>query len=125
QRDLRTFSPTGEFLGVLAKSGRGPGEVGYVSNLQVLPGDSVAFVDPNQRRISILDREGSPGAQYNYPRPADGSYLSVSLRMTDGRVLAAHRQRSVEPAESGGPVYRDSFAVVLLDGSTRPGSDST
>lgn len=37
QRDLRRFSPTGEFLGVLAKSGRGPGEVAYVSNLRCCP----------------------------------------------------------------------------------------
>ena len=124
QRDLRMFSPSGAFLGVLAKSGRGPGEVGYVGNLQRLPGDSVAFVDPNQRRIAILDRDGRPGAQYTYPLFADRSYVNVSLRMDDGRVLAAHRRQTAEPTDAGRPVYRDSFAVVLLEGTTRSDADS-
>lgn len=123
-RDLREFSATGEFLRILAPQGRGPGEVAYVGRLSELSNDTVTYVDVNQRRISFVAGDGTPGPQYNFPRFSDGAQARVVTYMADGRVLAGMRGAYKEYEQAGGPVFRDSFAVVLLDGERQTASDS-
>ena len=57
-RELREYSTGGELLRTLARAGRGPGEIGYITGLQLVGADTVAFIDSNQRRISFLPVTG-------------------------------------------------------------------
>jgi hypothetical protein len=45
RRDIRMYDAGAETGQVIARPGRGPGEVGFVSLLQRLPGDSLGFVN--------------------------------------------------------------------------------
>ncbi|MEO7363461.1 MAG: hypothetical protein ABI120_24215 [Gemmatimonadaceae bacterium] len=112
QRDIRAFSANGQFERVISRSGRGPGEVGYVNRLQALSGDSLAFVDANNRRLSVFAPDGRYARQVLFPRFEDGSSVRISMQMADGRLLGTLRRPFVEAPETLDSVYRTPFAVV-------------
>lgn len=93
QRDIKSFSANGNFERVISTAGRGPGEVGYVSRLQLLAGDSLAFVDANNRRLSVFAPDGRFARQVLFPRFEDGSSVRVSMQLSEGRLWARYADR--------------------------------
>ncbi|HSR41243.1 MAG TPA: hypothetical protein VLL48_03705 [Longimicrobiales bacterium] len=53
--ELRLFDDDGSFVGSVGRAGEGPGEYGWLYGLQPYPGDSVAVLDNEGGRVTILD----------------------------------------------------------------------
>lgn len=111
-RDVRAYAANGAFERVVSRAGRGPGEVGFVSRLQLLGGDSLAFVDANNRRVSVFGPDGQFARQVTFPRFEDGSSVRITMQLTDGRLLGSLRPPFKEAPENRDSVYRTPFAVV-------------
>jgi hypothetical protein len=124
QRDIKAFAASGAFERVLSRPGRGPGEVGYVSRLQLLPGDSLAFVDANNRRVSVFGPQGQFARQVLFPRFEDGSSVRITMLFADGRLLGSRRQPWVEAPEHRDSVYRTPFAIVAYRVVPSAGTDT-
>lgn len=124
QRDIKAFAASGAFERVLSRSGRGPGEVGYVSRLQLLAGDSLAVVDANNRRLSVFGPDGRFARQVLFPRFADGSSTRIILQLMDGRLLGSLRRPFVEAPENRDSVYRTPFALVAYRIAPSAGADT-
>ena len=52
-RDVRQFSPTGSLETIIARGGRGPGEIGSIEKMQLLHNDSLIVFDSNQSRATV------------------------------------------------------------------------
>jgi len=89
QRDIKAFAASDAFERVLSTPGRGPGEVGYVSRLQMLTGDSLASVDANNRRVSVFAPNARFARQVLFPRFEDGSSVRITMQLADGRLLGS------------------------------------
>jgi hypothetical protein len=124
QRDIKAFAASGAFERVLSRPGRGPGEVGYVSRLQLLAGDSLAFVDANNRRFSVFEPQGRFARQVSFPRFEDGSSVRITMQLMDGRLLGSLRQPWVEAPEQRDSVYRTPFAIVAYRMVPSTGADT-
>lgn len=114
QHDIKAFSADGAFERVVSASGRGPGEVGYVSRLQLLTGDSLAFADADNRRLSVFAPDGRFARQVLFPRFEDGSSVAISLQLADGRLFGTQRRPFVEAPENRDSLYRTPFAIVAF-----------
>lgn len=123
-RDIRAFTREGRFDRVIARSGRGPGEVGYVTRLQLLTGDSLAFVDANNRRLSVFAPDGHFVRQVLFPRFANGSTVRISAQQGDGRLLGSLRLPLVDAPERKDSVYRTPFAIVTFRAPAATVSDT-
>lgn len=124
QRDIKAFAASGAFERVLSRPGRGPGEVGYVSRLQMLAGDSLAFVDASNRRLSVFAPDGRFARQVLFPRFEDGSSVRITMLLADGRLLGSLRQPWVEAPENRDSVYRTPFAIVAYRVVPSAGADT-
>jgi hypothetical protein len=124
-RDIRAFAASGAFERIVSRQGRGPGEVGYVSRLHLLAGDSLAFFDTNNRRLSVFGPDGQFARQVAYPRFEDGSSARVTTLLMDGRLLGTLRQPWKEAPENRDSVYRTPFAVVAYRVRSMTGADTT
>lgn len=114
QRDIREYAPAGTFSRVLMGAGRGPGEVGFLERLWLLDGDSLAYVDANNRRLTVLAPDGRFARQFAYPRFEDGTGVRLLAPLADGRVLGTMRTPFAPTAEYADSVYRKLFAVVAF-----------
>lgn len=112
QRDVREYAADGSFTRVLARNGQGPGEIGFVSRLQRLPGDTLVILDGNARLASFFDATGHYRDRVRYPRLADGGQLRITARLHDGRWLGSLRRPWVPAAKVDGTIRRDTFAIV-------------
>jgi len=111
-QELRYFDRTGRHLRTTGRKGEGPGEFQALGLLVVLPGDTVAVYDWNQRRISYFDAAGTfaRSISFQYPagvpfpagRFADGGWLSQP-----GFVFA--------PGSPGTDVVRDTSRLLVFD----------
>jgi hypothetical protein len=114
QRDIREFTPGGAFSRLLLGAGRGPGEVGVVERLQLLPADSLAYMDAGNRRFSVFGPDGRFAGQHGIPRFADGTAARLIARLDDGRILGLMR-RPYAPLETvHDSVFRERFAVMAF-----------
>ncbi len=68
-RELRIFSPEGEFLGRLGRDGEGPGEFRHVGGVGAAPDGGVAVLDGQLNRISIFDGDGAFRRMFRIERP--------------------------------------------------------
>lgn len=124
QRSITSFAAGGAFERVVSRPGRGPGEVGFVSRLQLLEGDSLAFVDANNRRVSVFGPDGRFTRQVLFPRFEDGTTARVIASMADGRLLGSLRRPWVEAPELRGSVYRTTYAIVAFHVAPATPTDS-
>ena len=82
--EIRIFDAKGQFVRRFGRTGQGPGAFELITSIALLAGDSLAIVDNNQRRITVVDLSGNVGATSPYPGIAvccfaDGSYLTTPL----------------------------------------------
>jgi hypothetical protein len=57
--ELRFYGPDGEHVRTVGRRGGGPAEFGFLSTLWVRPGDTLAVLDPNRRRVVFFDSAGT------------------------------------------------------------------
>ena len=57
--ELRFYGSDGRYLRTIGRRGGGPAEFGFLSTLWVRPGDTLAVLDPNRRRIVYFDSAGT------------------------------------------------------------------
>jgi len=112
--DIRAFDAAGRFEQVVSRAGRGPGEIGLITRLQLLPDDSLAFVDNGNRRFTVLTRDARYVRQVLFPRLADGGRVGITGQLADGRLLGSIRSPWVEAPENRDSVYRTPFAIVAF-----------
>jgi hypothetical protein len=71
-REVRVYSPEGEFIATMGQAGAGPGELSQAAGpLFVGPGDTVRVPDALQPRITRYTPAGEPAGSYPLPM-ADG-----------------------------------------------------
>lgn len=109
---------------MIARRGRGPGEIDFVSSVQIIGGDSLVVFDPNQRRVSIFSQDGTFGRQITLPRFADGSRFRANALLADKRLLGTLRKSVGDLTETDGPIRRDLFAIVRVAVNNAANSDS-
>jgi hypothetical protein len=68
----RIYDSTGKFVGLLGRSGRGPGEFAGLIKASHGPGDSILALDSWQNRASVFDREAKFGR--SFPVKMSGTY---------------------------------------------------
>lgn len=71
--EIRAFDAQGRFLRVVARKGGGPGEIGGLVGMHLLPGDTVAAYDYQGYRLSFFS-------------PAGAFVRAVTLREVNGRL---------------------------------------
>lgn len=83
--EIRFFGPEGDHLGERGRSGEGPGEFGFATELWPYRTDSLLAWDVRLQRVTVLDRRGAVG------RVTDVEIPSFNPRMlgpfTDGSFL--------------------------------------
>ncbi len=108
---IRRFSPGGEFLGYVARDGRGPTEVGYVQAMAASAGGELAAVDLTNGQVRVFDLES--GAVTGVRRP------KLRPRYVDGGLL--YRQdgtlwMGVHPSSPGrGPIPHPRPTFLQVD----------
>lgn len=123
--EIREFSATGIFERLIARGGRGPGEIEYVSRMQLTPEDSLVVFDFNQRRASVFAPGGAFVRQITYPRTPDGSRFDALALLNDKRLLGTLKKATGELVATDGPVTRSPFAIVRMAvGSMSAANDS-
>ncbi len=108
---IRRFSPDGEFLGYVARDGRGPAEVGYVQAMAANSAGELAAVDLTNGRVSVFDLES--GEVLSLRRP------NVRPRYVDGGLLYRRDGTlwmGVHPSSPGrGPIPHPRPAYLQVD----------
>lgn len=83
--EIRFFGPEGDHLGEVGRSGEGPGEFGFATELWPYRTDSLLAWDVRLQRVTVLDQQGTVG------RVTDVEIPSFNPRMlgpfTDGSFL--------------------------------------
>ncbi len=135
-RELRLFSPEGEFLRAVGADGEGPGEFRYPSKIRRLSADSILVWDRSLRRISFFDTDGAfLGARRLLPTRAvifPGDEWLLDRNWIDSPVAPEDRtaiRRAVEALPAADTSVTVRFLRVTEEGwiwaaSRRPPSDS-
>lgn len=124
---VRVLSPNGDLLRTIGRSGKGPGEFAYVSNVQILPGDSLLVYDQNLGRITVFTPHSEEVAYTtnlvtaDLPPPdfaektSQGSIVAWYVRgfsLRDDPAMDNQRKVVVRLLGTDGSVLRDSVLVV-------------
>lgn len=127
---IHVLTGDGTPLMMVGREGEGPGEFGFIWNLQTLPGDSLLVYDTSLQRITVFPPDAGRAAYTvnvtaSYPIfwveriVGTGEYLAVSqapFRSTVGDAVA-NRKEVVHVLDSNGGVRRDSVFVVPAEQS--------
>ncbi len=116
--ELRFFDSTGKYLSTAGRRGNGPGEFVSPVFISRLTGDTVAVLDGQLGRWSLLSPSGTFIRSVTTFRRDEKSYVISLGRLADGRFLGM-RYPMLAMRETSGPVRRDSQALGLIgaDGS--------
>lgn len=76
--ELRFFDPEGGYLRSVGGNGGGPAEFGFLSTAWLRPGDTLAVLDPNRRRLVLFDSAGTfvRGESYAGDLPSESPQAS-------------------------------------------------
>ena len=115
---ISLFSPQGEFIGVVGRTGEGPGEYQTVTSLQLGPEDSLIAFDRSLQRLTVfkLDQD-EPRIEAYRPRPevAEGGPLGAILRISNETWVGREAETPIWGPP--GTISRDTMSVGLMDAS--------
>lgn len=114
QRDIRLFNAAGTESRVIARAGRGPGEVGYVRRMQLLANDTLLYDDSNNRRLNVFALDGRFVRQHAYPQFANGAQFGFIAYRSDGRAFGTLRPAFMPPATPSDVVRRDPLVIATF-----------
>jgi len=66
---IKVFDPGGTFLHCIARSGQGPGEIGYIRDISFTPDQKIMVNDTRSKRLHFFDPEGD----FKRALPASGT----------------------------------------------------
>jgi hypothetical protein len=75
--EIRAFAPTGEFLRVIGRRGRGPGEFQQLYSMALL-GDTLIVHDPGNARLALFGPDGEPVSHWP-ASPITGDYEGIAV----------------------------------------------
>lgn len=78
---IRVFSPDGSAVRQVSRRGEGPGEVGFVTGMEVDEGGRLLAYDISNRRVAVLDTSGTVLDHWRLPdgRPGKGRNTIIPL----------------------------------------------
>jgi len=114
---LRVFSPDGEYLELLGRTGQGPGEVQYVIGMAAAPDGTLFAADLGNRRINIYRPDGVID-DWPLPIGMPGYGRASIVAMMDGTVYVAYNP---PPAADGSPTRYPRPIYVRLTPEGSPG----
>ncbi len=121
--ELRLYDPTGVFERTIGRSGSGPGEFGWGSQMRILmhTADSVMVTDEANARLNVFGLDGGAG-QTVQPVAPDGAILpTLQGRLADGRWLITPMVAGTVLDGAVGDVIPAEHAVMLFSqGEGRP-----
>jgi len=117
-RELRFFDRNGAYLSASGRQGRGPGEFVSLVVLQRLPGDTLAALDGDLRRVSIFSPSGTLVRSLAAGYRGERERASATGVLWNGRMVGGSYPNDFGTVLTGA-VERKPFAVVLF------GSDGT
>lgn len=111
--ELRIYDGKGKWLRNLGRKGEGPGEFGWLDEVWVLPGDTIAALDGRYSRISLFLPSGEFLTSSAGRISLQHGSVQAAYRMRDGRLLG---QEIIwgEMKETSGPVRRTPQAILLI-----------
>lgn len=116
------LSPEGRLVQTIGRAGAGPGEFGYVRNVQILPGDSLMVYDTDHLRLSVFAPDSARVAYVRNFAGGPGAQPPNWVEKLPGEraFFATHRQ-SYSAAQDPADDYRRTQTVRLVewDGRTR------
>jgi len=106
--EIRVFERDGRLVATFGRKGQGPGEYLDISDLVVLPRDSLVVLDRMQRRISILGPDGNYASSFSFKAPFATSPFDVSLQpLLDGTLLIGYAEvTATQPSPDPVSVYQ-------------------
>ena len=113
--DIRFFDASGTYLSKAGGRGRGPGEFQYISDLIVMPADSLMTL--NFRTIIVLDPQGKFVRQVQpdlAPLVVADWVTEGSVLLPNGNLLAPQYSRQ-EGATQNPALHRPKLRVSILD----------
>ena len=115
ERELRMFTPQGEWLWTYGREGEGPGEFKYIDRFTVLPGDTILVFDRGNRRATRVD----PSGQFidSVPIPSD-DLVSINVGvLSQGTWL--FRNGLMTPDSAGLNRSHTEIALLSSDGKVK------
>jgi hypothetical protein len=90
---IRVFDRAGHLASTFGRKGEGPGEYIDLSDLIVLPGDSLLLLDRMLRRFTLLDQSGKYIRSFSFAPPFATPPFDVSVQpLGDGTVLIGYAE---------------------------------
>ncbi len=111
--ELRFYDSAGTYLLTAGRKGNGPGEFAFLAWLQRLGGDTLAVLDAQLRRVSLVAPTGIFVRSISVSRRQEQNSIDVNARLSDGRFLGTSTTFP-DMRETSGPVRRDLFAVGVI-----------
>jgi hypothetical protein len=109
-REVRFFSPSGEFIASVGRAGEGPGEFQRIQTISPWRGDSIVVFDQRLDRATVLSENGGVRT---IPL-ADLSHRPEYLRALGASgLIGLFSSPAFQPAEPG--AYRVPYLVIRLD----------
>jgi hypothetical protein len=109
---IRMFDPNGRFVAAVGRSGRGPGEYMDLTDMVVLPSDSIVVLDRMLRRISLLAPNGTYVSSFPFKPPFTTPPFDVSLQpLGNGSLLIGYAEVS-SPKPSPDPLAVQQHAGI-------------
>ena len=111
--EVRYYAQGGQHLVSAGRRGEGPGEFQRITKLILLPGDSLAVMDPPARRLGVLDPSGAFAREV---LTSGDIGLNVIGRTSDGSWIASTSVRMVGQPFQQGYARPDLFYVAMPGG---------
>lgn len=77
--EVQVFSPEGEYIRSLGRSGEGPGEIRRATDVVFMPDGNIGLVQGFPGKVVLVDREGIPAGEFRPggEDPADGGFFAL------------------------------------------------
>jgi hypothetical protein len=109
-REVRLFSPAGEFISSVGRGGEGPGEFQRIQTISRWRGDSIVVFDQRLDRATVLSEGGGVRTILLANLPHRPEYLRA---LGDSGLVGLFSPPAFQPAEPG--AYRVPYLVLRLD----------
>lgn len=109
-REIRFFSPAGDFISSIGRAGEGPGEFQRIQTVSRWRGDSIVVFDQRLDRATVLSEGGGVRTILLANLPHRPEYLRA---LGDSGLVGLFSSPAFQPAEPG--AYRVPYFVLRLD----------
>ncbi|MFH2051794.1 MAG: 6-bladed beta-propeller [bacterium] len=110
------ISPEGEWIDTLGRQGEGPGELNRPHGLILMDSGQIAVIQGFPGRITLLNRDGTPGGEINIGEASEGGFNFVrELALVQGKLIGT-TGRGTFDMEEGKSRTVSTLSVMDLEG---------